>query len=57
MEMGIRLLRGDNVVQGKLRWEGVKRWPLALATTYAQYTLAPGDVVVAMDRPWNSKRD
>lgn len=49
---GIRLLRGDNVVQGKLRWEGVKRWPLALATTYAQYELAPGDVVVAMDRPW-----
>ena len=31
----------------------MKRWPLALATTYAQYELAPGHVIVAMDRPWN----
>jgi hypothetical protein len=49
---GIRLLRGDNVVQGKIRWDGVKRWPLARATDFRQYELVPGDVVVAMDRPW-----
>ena len=23
----IRLLRGDNIAQGVLRWNGVKRWP------------------------------
>ena len=27
-DTGIRLLRGDNVAQGYLRWDGVKRWPI-----------------------------
>lgn len=49
---GIRLVRGDNIVQGALRWEGVKRWPAHLASQQEQYRLIPGDVVVAMDRPW-----
>lgn len=48
----IRLLRGDNVVQGKLRWDGVKRWPRSGASEVASYQLAAGDVVLAMDRPW-----
>src|SRR5437660_1245749 len=49
---GVRLLRGDNVVQGRLRWEAVKRWPRDLLTDVAEYELQEGDVVLAMDRPW-----
>ncbi|MCL4207664.1 MAG: restriction endonuclease subunit S [Pirellulaceae bacterium] len=49
---GIRLLRGDNVVQGALRWEGVKLWPLQAAQDLERYHLQEGDVVLAMDRPW-----
>ncbi len=49
---GIRLLRGDNIVQGRLRWEGVKRWPKNGAAGHEAYLLQPDDVVLAMDRPW-----
>lgn len=47
-----RLLRGDNVVQGALRWDGVKRWPASRTQDLRQYELRDGDVVLAMDRPW-----
>ena len=48
-----RLLRGDNIVQGKLRWGGVKRWPLSRMNEVEDvYRLQVGDVVLAMDRPW-----
>src|SRR5690242_13256546 len=48
----IRLLRGDNIVQGRLRWEGVKRWPQEDANNFGKYFLQTDDVVLAMDRPW-----
>jgi type I restriction enzyme S subunit len=48
----IRLLRGDNIIQGCLRWDDVKRWPADDARDYDRYQLAEGDVVLAMDRPW-----
>lgn len=47
-----RLLRGDNVVQGALRWDGAKHWPTAHVHEVQSYLLRAGDVVVAMDRPW-----
>src|SRR4051812_23556669 len=47
-----RLLRGDNIVQGALRWDGVKRWPQNGTDDYADFWLREGDVVLAMDRPW-----
>ena len=47
-----RLLRGDNIVQGRLRWDGVKRWPAETAAPMAKFRLHEGDVVLAMDRPW-----
>lgn len=53
-EGDVRLLRGDNIVPGGLRWTGVKRWPAADAAEYDRFLLEPGDVVVAMDRPWVS---
>ena len=49
---GIRLLRGDNIIQGQLRWDGVKRWPADAALVFEQFALATDDIVLAMDRPW-----
>ncbi len=47
-----RLLRGDNVAQGVLRWDGAKRWPTNGANDVVPYQLREGDVILAMDRPW-----
>ena len=51
-EDGVRLVRGDYIVQGEFRWEGVKRWPKKSAIEYSQFAFAENDVVLAMDRPW-----
>lgn len=48
----IKLLRGDNIVQGALRWDDVKRWSSSDTESFQEYLLKAGDVVVAMDRPW-----
>jgi len=50
----IRLIRGDNIVQGTFRWDGVKRWPVADRETHRKYELALDDVLIAMDRTWVS---
>ncbi|MBT2545825.1 hypothetical protein J7E99_35435, partial [Streptomyces sp. ISL-44] len=52
VQQGVRLLRGDNIAPGKLRWAAAKRLPEALAGEYGKYLLRAGDVVLAMDRPW-----
>ena len=49
---GIRLLRGDNIMQGYLRWDDAKSWPSTDVASYARFALREGDVVLAMDRPW-----
>ncbi len=51
-ESGMPLLRGDNIIQGSLRWEDVKKWPASDTSEYKRYQLVAGDVVLAMDRPW-----
>ena len=48
----IPLIRGDNIVQGKLRWVGVKLWPKNRVSEVEKYQLAVDDIVVAMDRTW-----
>ena len=48
----IRLLRGDNVIQGSLRWNNAKRWPLLLSDGLEKYQMQEGDFVIAMDRTW-----
>jgi len=53
-ESDIRLVRGDNIVQGNFRWSGVMRWPELDRAAYRKYELAKGDVLVAMDRTWVS---
>jgi type I restriction enzyme S subunit len=48
----VKLLRGDNVGQGTLRWDAARRWATSEIETYARFCLQPGDVILAMDRPW-----
>lgn len=50
---GTKLLRGDNVAQGTLRWENVKRWTDEnVVDKHKNYLLRENDVILAMDRPW-----
>jgi type I restriction enzyme, S subunit len=48
----VRLLRGDNVCQGYVRWRGAKFWPANQAGELSRYSLRSGDIVIAMDRTW-----
>lgn len=48
----ILLLRGDNIMQGQLRLEDVKRWRKSEYDIYKKYQLRENDIVLAMDRPW-----
>jgi type I restriction enzyme S subunit len=48
----VPLVKGENVSQGRILWEISKRWPAADWAKMEKYHLVPGDVVVAMDRPW-----
>jgi type I restriction enzyme S subunit len=48
----IRLLRGDNIGQGHLRWRDAKRWDRAQYDQLEKYHLKAGDFVIAMDRTW-----
>lgn len=50
----IRLLRGDNIEPGRLRWREAKKWPATAATDLEKYYLEAGDFVIAMDRTWIS---
>ena len=49
---GVRLLRGDNIGQGKVDWADAKLLAKEAAQKYAAFQLQVGDVVLAMDRPW-----
>lgn len=48
----VRLLRGDNIMQGYFRWEEAKGWPSDDCSSYSRFALQEGDVILAMDRPW-----
>lgn len=48
----IALIRGDNVIQGRLRLDDVKRWKISEEDKLDNYFLKENDVVLAMDRPW-----
>lgn len=49
---GVRLLRGDNIGQGQLRWDGVRKWLRKDGDKLSNYELRENDLVLAMDRPW-----
>ncbi|GAB4439701.1 MAG: hypothetical protein OHK0011_22270 [Turneriella sp.] len=48
---GIRLLRGDNIEPGRLRWKDAKFWPHADTKQYAELFINENDIILAMDRP------
>jgi type I restriction enzyme S subunit len=48
----IPLIKGENVAQGYIAWEKSKYWPANDVDGYRRFFLEPGDIVLAMDRPW-----
>jgi type I restriction enzyme S subunit len=50
----IKLLRGDNIEPGTLRWRDAKYWPISEYKKLERYHLREGDFVIAMDRTWVS---
>lgn len=48
---GVRLLRGENVEPGALRWTDTRYWPEAGAQVLSHHLVRPGDLILAMDRP------
>lgn len=50
-ESAVRLLRGDNIIQGSLRWDDAKHWATPYAEALQRYEMRAGDIVLAMDRP------
>lgn len=46
------LVKGENVIQGRIDWAISKYWSREDGEELGRYRLAPGDVVLAMDRPW-----
>lgn len=46
----VRLLRGDNVMQGYTRWDDAMHYP-GISADLERFALRQGDVVIALDRP------
>lgn len=51
-QSAMRLLRGDNIIPGAVRWEGAKYWPIDDCEAYEKFQLRADDVLIAMDRTW-----
>ena len=48
---GIRLLRGENLEPGSLRWVDARFWPLAKLDGFEHLLVEEGEIILAMDRP------
>ena len=48
---GTRLLRGDNIEPGRLRWGRTRTWPNELLSNYRSLLVDTNDIILAMDRP------
>lgn len=51
---GVRLLRGTNIIPGGTRWEDTVCLPPDRVEQFTAFRLEPGDIVIAMDRPFIS---
>lgn len=51
-ECGTRLLRGINIKPGRTDWSDVVYWNLDASPVPDEYSLAEGDLVLGMDRPF-----
>jgi type I restriction enzyme S subunit len=48
---GTRLLRGENIEPGQLRWRDTRTWPDALLPGHEHLHVEVSDLILAMDRP------
>lgn len=48
---GVPLVKGENIGQGRILWDISRYWP-SNEVGLDKFRLLPGDVVLAMDRPW-----
>lgn len=48
---GIRLLRGDNLEPGKMRWLDTRYWPESKLDEFRHLLIREGEIILAMDRP------
>lgn len=48
---GVRLLRGENIEPGALRWRDTRTWPVELLPGYEHLHVDTNDIILAMDRP------
>ena len=48
---GVKLLRGENIEPGALRWRDTRTWPLSLLDGYEHLFIEATDLILAMDRP------
>jgi len=48
---GTRLLRGDNIEPGALRWQRTRTWPDERLPGFESLLVEVGDIILAMDRP------
>ena len=48
---GIRLLRGDNLEPGKMRWSDTRYWSESKLDEFRHLLIREGEIVLAMDRP------
>lgn len=48
---GIRLLRGENIEPGALRWIDTRYWPHDKSEQHQHLLISEGDIILAMDRP------
>ena len=51
----VRLCRGANILPGRIDWSDVVHWSKSKSAEFSQFALIPGDVLIAMDRPWISE--
>jgi type I restriction enzyme S subunit len=50
-DAGVRLLRGENIEPGALRWANTRYWPESNIAEFQDLLVDQGDVIIAMDRP------
>ncbi len=48
---GIRLLRGENLEPGKMRWSDTRYWPESKLDEFRHLMIREGEIVLALDRP------
>jgi type I restriction enzyme S subunit len=48
---GTRLLRGENIEPGALRWTNTRTWPDELMAGHEHLLVQSGDLILGMDRP------